>query len=180
MQVVMGIQSMFPAEAVALALSLSRKLISSPELSTQSLLEPQGKNRWLTVTVAVEVQPHFLMAHRSLYPQRADMAAKMLVVAGKGMAPVVSGATTTELTLESMVAVVAHLILRETLNSTKAVLAVNMVVAAVAPLWLNTLTVTQQLIMAAKEGNLAEKAETRMALVSPGPLLPRIYSNFTP
>lgn len=180
MQVVMIIQSMVPAEAVALALSLSRKLISSPELSTQSLLEPQGKNRRLTVTVAVEVQPHFLMAHRSLYPQRADMAAKMLVGAGKGMPPGVSGAATTELMPGNTAGVAEHLILRETLTNIKAALAVSMAVEVVGLLLLIILTVILPLIMEAQEGNLAEKAETRMALVSPGPLLPRIYSNFTP
>lgn len=108
------------------------------------------------------------------------MAAKMLVLAGKGMAPGVSGAATTELTLESMVAVVAHLILRETPTNIKAALAVSMAVAVVGLLLLIILTVILPLIMEAQEGNLAEKAETRMALVSPGPLLPRIYSNFTP
>ena len=107
------------------------------------------------------------------------MAAKIMVTEEKGMALAVSGDRITELTLESMVAVVEHLILRETLTSTKAVLAVNMVVAAVAPLLLIIPTVILPLIMEAQEGNLAEKAETRMALVSPGPLLPRIYSNFT-
>lgn len=108
------------------------------------------------------------------------MAAKMMVVAGKGMAPVVSGAETTELMPGNTAGVAEHLILRETLNNIKAALAVSMAVEVVGLLLLIILAVILPLIMEAQEGNLAEKAETRMALVSPGPLLPRIYSNFTP
>lgn len=180
MQVVMIIQSMVPAEAVALALSLSRKLISSPELSTQSLLEPQGKNRRLTVTVAVEVQPHFLMAHRSLYPQRADMAAKIMVTEEKGMALAVSVDRITELMPGNTEAVVAHLILRRTLTSTKAVLAVNMAVEVVGLLLLINLAAILPLIMEVQEEYSGAKVVPIIVPVSPVTLSLRIYSNFTP
>lgn len=95
------------------------------------------------------------------------------------MALAVSGDRITELMPGNTAGVAEHPTGRQTPTNIKAALAVSMAVEVVGLLLLIILTVILPLIMEAQEENLAEKAETRMALVSPGPLLPRIYSNFT-
>lgn len=108
------------------------------------------------------------------------MAAKMMVTEEREMALEVSGDRITELTPENTAVAVVRLIGQTIPASIKAALVVNMAAVEEVLLWLNTLTVTPQLIMAAQEGNLAEKAETRIVPVSPGPLLLMMYSSFIP